>query len=83
MTAQPANSPAVDRGLHLFTKVLMSNLPHEAVIYAGYLCTKYGMCGEVPVHVVAVWVIRPPRRGEGAAYLATEGAATSAGVEVQ
>jgi hypothetical protein len=48
MNAQPAvNSPAIDRGIYLLTKVPAGDLPHEALVYASYLCTKYGMCGEV------------------------------------
>lgn len=44
-----AQSPAVDRGVQMAATVPMADLPHEVFIYAGYLCTKYGMCGETMI----------------------------------
>lgn len=40
------NSPAVNRGVEMM-KIPMRDLPAEAFIFAGYMCSKYGMCGEV------------------------------------
>ena len=44
-----AQSPAIDRGIQMAATISMANLPHEAFIYAGYLCMKHGMCSEVMI----------------------------------
>lgn len=46
---------AVDRGVHLLTRVPVGDLPPEAIIYAGYLCMKVGMCGEVMLSAYVVY----------------------------
>ncbi len=44
---KPAASPAVERGHELFSRTRIGDIPEAAIVYAGYLCTKFGMCGEV------------------------------------
>lgn len=45
---------AVDRGVELM-RVPMRELPHPAIIFAGYLCKKLGMCGEVMLSAYATY----------------------------
>jgi hypothetical protein len=51
----PDLSPAVRRGMELFTKVPMDKLPDEAMIYCAYMCKKYMGCGEVMLTAYCVY----------------------------
>lgn len=48
-------SPALERGMHMFTKVKMGDLPDEALIYCAYMCKKYMGCGEVMLTAYTVY----------------------------
>lgn len=48
-------SPAVDRGMHMFLKTPMGELPDQALIYCAYMCKKYMGCGEVMLTAYCVY----------------------------
>lgn len=68
-----AENPAVDRGIFMLTKIPMRELPREAKIFAGYMCSKYGMCGEVLLTAYCYYAqIVEGLTCDDVAYLATD-----------
>ena len=52
--SQDIQSPALTRALEML-RLPMGNLPREALIYAGYLCLRVGMCLETLLSAYATY----------------------------
>lgn len=54
VSEETKNSPAIKRGIQMMG-LPVHQIPTPAILYAAYLCKKYGMCGEVFLSAYCVY----------------------------